>query len=91
MLLVVDWMGLNMVPLCCACAPAPSLSGEGFSRSTDRKEMAAATAGSAPAKEVVEKKVELMKEVFSTSQYFHTSNGVSCSSLRLREFPVIVL
>jgi hypothetical protein len=51
--------------------------------------MAAATAGSAPAKEVVEKKVELMKEVFSTSQCFHTSIGVSCSSLR--ELPVIVL
>jgi len=52
--------------------------------------MAAATAGSAaPAKEVVEKKVELMKEVFSASPYSHTSIGVSCSSLR--ELPVIVL
>ena len=51
--------------------------------------MAAATAGSTPAKEVVKKKVELMKEVFSTSPYFHTSVGVSYSSLR--EVLVIVL
>lgn len=42
-------------------------SGEGFSRSA---EMAAAeTTGLAAAKEVVEKKVELMKEVFSTPPY----------------------
>ena len=78
-----------MVPLCCGCAPAPKrvFPAKGFLEA--RTEMAAATAGSAPAKEVVEKKVEFMKEVFSTSQCFHTSIGVSCSSRR--ELPVIVL
>jgi hypothetical protein len=32
---------------------------------------AAETTGPAPAKEDLEKKVELMKEVYSTSPYFH--------------------
>jgi hypothetical protein len=72
-------MGLNMVPWCCGCAPAPS--GRVFPAKGFRTEkMATAAAGLAPAKEVVEKKVELLKEVLSTSPYFHTSIFVSCSS-----------
>jgi hypothetical protein len=50
---------------------------------------AAGTTAPAPAKEVVEKKVELMKEVCSTSPYFHTSVGVSCSFLP--KLPALVL
>ncbi|PWZ15286.1 hypothetical protein Zm00014a_044369 [Zea mays] len=55
-------MGLNMVPWCCGCAPAPS--GRVFPAKGFRTEkMATAAAGLAPAKEVVEKKVELLKEI----------------------------
>lgn len=44
---------------------------------------AAAAAGPTPAKEVVEKKAELMKEVFSISPSFHTCIGVSFTSFLL--------
>jgi len=43
-------------------------------------------AAAAAAKEVVEKKVELMKEVCATSSYFYTSVGVSCGFLPSFQF-----
>lgn len=70
-----------MLFLSCGCAlqffPAKGFLGA----RTEMATAAAETTGSAPEKEVVEKKVELMKEVCSTSPYSHTSVGAPCSFL----------
>ncbi|KAJ1288492.1 hypothetical protein BS78_02G093800 [Paspalum vaginatum] len=58
MLLLADWTGPQP---CSSCACVQVFPAKGFLGA--RTEMAAATDGSAPAKEAMEKKVELMKEV----------------------------